>query len=917
MRPLILRMSAFGPFPKLVELDFSDLKGHSMFLITGPTGSGKTTILDAIMFALYGESSGKLRKSKTLRSHYADMNTETFVDFQFCMGQKMYRMERAPEQEVKKKRGEGTRPVGAKAALSVWDDGGWRLLSNRKEEIKELVHSIVGCYEEQFSQVVLLPQGEFRKLLVANTDERERLFHELFKTNAYSIVQNVLKEKCKALSSTIQERIDTMNVYLERESVSTLQELEKKSDELRKAAEFLKGQCQEAELEWTRLQRAHEAFSAYEMWAKRKEVSLAEQAELESRKESIKEKEDLLKRWNHNKLIQKSYASCQLMDKELIKLLQHIKSYEEEEQIGLAEKSRWEEEWCIYEEKKTSYEQYSELTPIMKEHTKFIDRSLKEWQRAEEEWAATKKKVESLKERWNQKEVILAALESDVRANHAYALSLRLEEGSPCPVCGSLEHPQRSTAPEGVVTDEMLEAEREEVKALREEVLRVESKLGMIGDRRNEVGKIWQDELRKLRDISLSADLLCGEKSSKDSLCGGDLHENGLSEEMVSLDLLCEENLQEGLDNLKMVLAMYNDEISRMEVFMSVYEKEGRTLQEKKETWQQKLHDIAIGSTESRSRYDMLLKQKKTHAEELEKLMIRSEQSLEESLVEVDENLEQIYTHEVKEYEQSVYAVRKSLEEVEEHLASYETVPLDVDAELLEKQKNFLLEKQREFGECRTMVKSLEESLQVVRNLETAMGEEERLYKVLSPLSSLANGESIKGFEIQEEARKLSFERYVIQSILDDVLVASNLRLKEMSRGRYGLERSSSLGGQGKQGLDLAVFDAYTGYSRPANTLSGGETFLASLSLAMGLSDVVQAYAGGIHLESIFIDEGFGTLDPDTLDVAMATLVRLQEGGRLVGIISHVPELKQRIGAQLVVQHREQGSSVYFDIPNN
>ena len=160
----------------------------------------------------------------------------------------------------------------------------------------------------------------------------------------------------------------------------------------------------------------------------------------------------------------------------------------------------------------------------------------------------------------------------------------------------------------------------------------------------------------------------------------------------------------------------------------------------------------------------------------------------------------------------------------------------------------------------------------------------------------------------------VSFERYVLGAILEEVLSAANLRLHDMSRSRYRLERSLEEGGRGARGLDIAVFDAYTGASRPANTLSGGETFLASLGLAMGLADVIQSYAGGIHLGTMFIDEGFGTLDPDTLDVAMETLVALQSQGRLVGIISHVPELQQQIGAHLVVAKNDEGSRAYFQV---
>ena len=204
--------------------------------------------------------------------------------------------------------------------------------------------------------------------------------------------------------------------------------------------------------------------------------------------------------------------------------------------------------------------------------------------------------------------------------------------------------------------------------------------------------------------------------------------------------------------------------------------------------------------------------------------------------------------------------------------------------------------------------KHIETTLASLEELEKSMGEAREEVTFLSRLYDLANGGE-QGF------KNVTFERYVLGAILDEVVYAANLRLQTMSRNRYSLERSDYTGGgRGKQGLDLAVMDAFTGQSRPANTLSGGETFLASMALALGLADVIQSYAGGIHMDTMFIDEGFGTLDPDTLELAMETLVKLQSSGRLIGMISHVPELKTRIPAHLEVTRGDDGSTAKFVI---
>ena len=258
-------------------------------------------------------------------------------------------------------------------------------------------------------------------------------------------------------------------------------------------------------------------------------------------------------------------------------------------------------------------------------------------------------------------------------------------------------------------------------------------------------------------------------------------------------------------------------------------------------------------------------------------------------------------------YHNETLRLNALLDEVENNIAVYATVPDEIDKELVDGLQQELKDLGEVIGTLKSQVTAKEKTIQEISKLEEATKELSDRRAFIFGLADLANGgdSGMKG---------VSFERYVLGAILEEVLSAANLRLHDMSRGRYRLERSLEEGGRGARGLDIAVFDAYTGASRPANTLSGGETFLASLGLSMGLADVIQSYAGGIHLDTMFIDEGFGTLDPDTLDVAMETLVALQSQGRLVGIISHVPELQQQIGAHLVVTKTDEGSRAYFQV---
>ena len=223
MRPLRLEMTAFGPYPKEVILDFAVLANQSMFLITGPTGAGKTSILDAIVYALYGQTSGGLRDGVDMRSDYADATTPTAVVFEFQVGDHRYRIERTPKQELQKKRGTGTRTVLATAAISEWIDEEWKLLATKAQEIRDYVQQIIGFRVDQFLQVVLLPQGDFRKLLVAPTSEREVLLHTIFKTSMYKRIQDVLKEELAKATVGIQDTLQKVEFLLETYTVDTPQ----------------------------------------------------------------------------------------------------------------------------------------------------------------------------------------------------------------------------------------------------------------------------------------------------------------------------------------------------------------------------------------------------------------------------------------------------------------------------------------------------------------------------------------------------------------------------------------------------------------------------------------------------------------------------------------------------------------------
>ena len=263
MRPLRLEMTAFGPYPKEVILDFSVLANQSIFLITGPTGSGKTSILDAIVYALYGQTSGGLRDGSDMRSDYADTTTPTSVVFEFQVGDHRYRMERTPKQELQKKRGTGTRTVLATASISEWRDDAWKLLTTKAQEIRDYVQQIIGFRVDQFLQVVLLPQGDFRKLLVAPTSEREILLHTIFKTSIYKRMQDVLKEELAESTVGIQDTLQKVEILLGTYKVNTLQDLVALMEEERKLLAAREGERKEKQEQYESLQAAYTKYEAY------------------------------------------------------------------------------------------------------------------------------------------------------------------------------------------------------------------------------------------------------------------------------------------------------------------------------------------------------------------------------------------------------------------------------------------------------------------------------------------------------------------------------------------------------------------------------------------------------------------------------------------------------------------------------
>ncbi len=1053
MRPLRLEMTAFGPYPKEVILDFAVLANQSMFLITGPTGSGKTSILDAIVYALYGQTSGGLRDGSDMRSDYADATTPTSVVFEFQVGDHRYRMERTPKQELQKKRGTGTRTVLATAAISEWIDEDWKLLTTKAQEIRDYVQQIIGFRVDQFLQVVLLPQGDFRKLLVAPTLEREILLHTIFKTSVYKRMQDLLKEELAKATAGIQDTLQTVEILLGTYKIDTLQDLVALLEEERILLAGREGERKEKQAQYESLQTAYTKYEAYtNLLARKEQHSKALASHEEGEKEHIalgetidrwerlqkvriplnqyeklqgtfninKEKLEGLEtslqsiavvlqsldcKWEQLDLQAHTYTKQQEQYHQLQALQQEVERYgellEKRTALEMDSAQQVQQQGGVQEILATSQtniemqrQSLGEMNLELQSYTslgeeKLCTSELRTW------WDSFKEVVDKLRTAWETQTVYSKQLEDErqvcktreglychneqlLRQHQAYEVSLQVENNAPCPVCGSMEHPKLASAPSEEIVRETVDRLRREFQESQTQVATIETKLAHSEEEVERYDKEWNrlcetypkvtEEIQRTSLVNLGKMLQkCLDTASIKPVLDRIQSWQAMVDE-AEIDRLFKEIQKElvNAENAKIELETQIDTLQKSlqteEANFHAKQLELTTLTGQIETMNQdvqhltsEIHRIEksiapftvdtymtemTGLADSLKQYEADRKEVDTsrQASQEQKVALITEigalkeqlERMAQDIESLGKDIEQVLAAEsltidtfkseshvfddlptwketFSAYHNETLRLHSLLEEAQNNIATYATVPKEIDKELVDGLQQELKELGEVIGTLKSQVTAKEKTIQEISELEMTTKELSDRRAFIFGLADLANGgdSGMKG---------VSFERYVLGAILEEVLSAANLRLHDMSRGRYRLERSLEEGGRGARGLDIAVFDAYTGASRPANTLSGGETFLASLGLAMGLADVIQSYAGGIHLDTMFIDEGFGTLDPDTLDVAMETLVALQSQGRLVGIISHVPELQQQIGAHLVVTKTDEGSSAYFQV---
>lgn len=1037
MRPIRVRMSAFGPYAELEEIDFDRLNGQNIFLITGPTGSGKTTIFDAISFALFGTASGNERENDSLRSDFADDDRETFVEMEFMFKKEVYMVKRSPAQWKKKKRGEGFTQQGADAYLYLPDGA---TITNTKE-VTSKIEELLGINKEQFKQIVMLAQGEFKKLLLADSKDREGIFRKIFGTHDYQKMQLRLKDKASILKKDVDRVRAEISTnlkgirYKEEIGLSEYTEFSTTLKTLENILEEDKGKKKELEEKLTTLRKKKDKLTTAYIKGEESNKLIKEKIEL-TNKISIHDK-DKNEYNNREILIEQIRLALNIKPIEenyIVKNRERISKTEErdrllnenrdleaelkviqnnviKEEAKEVERQRVEKEIVILKEKYRKLQELeskkSIVNTIEKNHNNIlieldnlknkrlidtnevenkelqikdildaekkmvfvdnliirkkevIDKLLKLFSEAEKlndirnRYLLGIQQFKKIESEFKITKDTFEKLEMRFRKGQAGILALTLEDNKPCPVCGSTNHPNIASIEDDVPTEEKLKIEQEKFEKIKEENDELLNKLKVLNQeiqiKTNEVitplieeiekssnitlilddellsnikltGKEFRGELNKLEAEKRELQNIINSKANIESI----IKKLKIEIDKITLNIEDKEKerlnifgkLQSEKENIKILVSempkdidsidKLNLKIIELEDIVEKGKKQLKSIKDKEALLSKSLSAV-VGKIESTNKIiDELIESERVLKVKLENSLNKSfdnREKYDELKRNTQSDIERLQA-DVEMYKSEAKSLKDRYDGLENKINNIKEVNLiELSEEIndLSKEEKVL---DKEIRDNYAVYENNKSRYKSIKKLADDILIIEKQYRIIGQLAEVSNG---------KKAPYITFESYVLATYFQQIIDAANIRLKKMTSERFLLKRKEDKGkGSGQKGLDLQVFDNYTGKIRDVKTLSGGESFKASLSLALGLSDVIQGNVGGIELDTMFIDEGFGTLDPESLDNAINCLIDLQRGGRLVGIISHVPELKERVEAKLEVSTSAKGSKAKF-----
>ncbi len=928
MRPLRLTLSAFGPYAAETTLDLEKLGKGGLYLITGDTGAGKTTLFDAITYALYDHSSSGIREGSMLRCKYADDKTPTFVELEFEVHGVRYTVRRNPEYQRPKARGEGMTTEKADATLTYPDD---RPPVTKAKDVTAAVQEIIGLDYNQFSQIVLIAQGQFTKLLNASTEERSRIFRKLFRTQRYAQLQERLQAEASALNQqrTAQNaKLDSLLGGLQfspedpdAEALRTLcaQTVPETALALldaltaRQAAALEEAgtalQATEAQLDTVQQQLGAAAQAqrlAQQLTARQAELAAAKPALDAARTEADRHAGDAAQLDALTAQVTQAQSALAAYDA-LDTLCRQQTEARDAARLAAAQAHKRRTQLDSLNAALAAAE--AELAALADADTRLLalqNRSAQLTQRGEalaklEQRLADCQRQAKAAHKAQESYRAAAAAQDEARARRdalerafldaqAGLLAESLVEGAPCPVCGSTHHPARALLPHTAPTQAQVEATRQTAAEADRQAQNASAAAQSALAAANEA----KTSLRRDAETLLPERFTAPEGTVPLTFA---LMTNVLAEENAALQTAqtdCKAQCRQAEADCRRKAQLEAD-------------RQAKTRQ--RPALEQSAAEADRSAAAQNASADALEGQ---IAERRAALPYPRRADAQAALDKLEADRSTLRTgmdtaqRKLKQAEQAVAAAEAAVEA----LTAQQTA---TQKELPARSAEELTAQQTALTAARETLRSREKQLsaQLLPNRKTAAQYRaaaearqalESRWQWVSALAATAGG-------TLTSKQKIRLEAYIQMNYLDRILRYANTRLMQMTAGQYELERIGAENQRSQSGLDLGVIDHYNGTRRSVKTLSGGESFKASLALALGLSDEVQSSAGGIRLDTLFLDEGFGSLDEESLELAIRVLSGLTEGDRLVGIISHVGALKDRIDRQVVVHKARTGGS--------
>ncbi len=912
MKPQKLIMSAFGSYAGEEVVDFSKTN-YGIFLITGDTGAGKTTIFDAICYALYDRTSGGARESSDMRSQYAGAETPTFVEYTFTYGTDTYVIKRNPKysrlSKRKDKDGNYKETIEQPSVELIMPDG--RVFPGKLKETNEKIMEIIGLDADQFTQIAMIAQGDFMKLLQASSNKRKEIFAKIFDTKIYWQLQDELRRKTKGIYGELEDN----RKYCEQElgSIRVLSDMgdetepfvfqEHATTELLARLDVLLevGKTREAENK-VRLEEAQqqieeknnvlsEAKQINVLW-EQLEQAVVEKEMLEAKKEEMLSKEKQLEQAKRAAVVRTEEEKHQAGKRVRQDSEKRLSSYQ------LAREELASSIFMLAEKKEIANRQKAEKEPVYQQQILRIEDTLVLYEQAQEMEKESHKLTKELvdletavidkqkqfgkaqKELIHMHEQAGQALQSYQQANDAFIaeqagiMAATLQENEPCPVCGSTTHPKKAKLSDTAVTQQQVNQAKE------------------IWQQREEKERLWSEKITHLRDeLEKMNQEQLAKKGSVESI------KVQLEQLQKNLTFPTKQEAQKAVKDLKTNLQELQNQTRQAE-----------------EAWQKSSQEQAVLS----DRIEVETEQQKRFVQEEKELLEQYHKVLREQGF-VDE----------KAY-QNAFCTEEQRQALEQEKTAYHEMcvrneekvkQLKLQTKNREKKNTLLLSEelmglQQERKQLEEVSKVLygvnQRNEEAYQKLKKAFAKREQLkqqYQLYSGLDKTANG-NLSG------SAKLDFQTFIQRRFFERIIHEANKRLIKMTSNQFILQCRSldKLSSQGAVGLDLDVYSLINDRTRDVKTLSGGESFMAALAMALGMSDVIQNTAGRVKLETMFVDEGFGSLDDEARGEAIKILQELAGNKRLVGIISHVTELKEQIDCKLIVTKDEQGSTVAWSM---